>query len=145
MPTCTTSKSSSSMSRTRSSIRLALRAWARSVSSGSRRPSPTRSITRPENACAICRLRWINCNGDLPHQPHDDHECSRAHKPQSKSDSKGRQVSQRKCATASNSKQEKRRLLGDSLGTALAEQVRMPGKCFPHELTCILCAPHKTE
>ena len=25
--------------------------------------SPTRSITQPANACAICRSRWTNCKG----------------------------------------------------------------------------------
>ena len=40
------------------SIRSASRGWARSASSASRRRSPTRSITRPESACAICRSRW---------------------------------------------------------------------------------------
>jgi hypothetical protein len=36
--------------------------------------------------------RSVNCSGGLAHQPHDDHERSRAHKPQSKSDSKFRGV-----------------------------------------------------
>src|ERR1043166_6292587 len=52
------------MSRTRSSIRSASRASARSAWSAPRPQSPTRSITRPANACAICRSRWINCVDD---------------------------------------------------------------------------------
>ena len=37
---------------------LGIKGWARSASSASRRRSPTRSITRPASACAICRSRW---------------------------------------------------------------------------------------
>ena len=36
------------------------RASARSASSASRRRSPTRSITPPASACAICRSRWTS-------------------------------------------------------------------------------------
>ena len=42
------------------SIRSASRASARSASSASRRRSPTRSITPPASACAICRSRWTS-------------------------------------------------------------------------------------
>ncbi len=48
----------------RSSIRSASRAWARSASSALRRRSPTRSITRPARACAICRSRSTSCCGE---------------------------------------------------------------------------------
>src|ERR1700682_62810 len=61
MPTCTTSTSSSSMSPMNSSIRWASRGSARSESSALRRPSPMRSTTPPESACATCRSRSINC------------------------------------------------------------------------------------
>src|ERR1700683_2667470 len=82
MPTCTTSRSSSSMSRTPSSIRWASRAWAKSASSASPRPSPMRSTTPPEDACATCRSRSINCSDVEMRQvtelvllplPHHDH------------------------------------------------------------------------
>src|SRR3954447_25147951 len=42
-----------------------LRGWARLASLESQRRSPTRSITRPVNGCAICRSRSINYSGNL--------------------------------------------------------------------------------
>src|ERR1700688_803199 len=62
MPTCMTSMSSSSMSRTPSSIRWVSRESARSASSALPRPSPMRSTTPLESACATCRSRSINCS-----------------------------------------------------------------------------------
>src|SRR5579871_3813146 len=49
------------MSQTTPSIRSVSRAWARSALSALPPRSPTRSITRLESACAICRSRWISC------------------------------------------------------------------------------------
>src|SRR4051812_107257 len=60
MPTSTTSRSSSWTSRT-TRTRSASRGLARSGSSASPRRSPTRSIMRPEPACATSRSRWISC------------------------------------------------------------------------------------
>src|SRR4030081_874713 len=50
------------------------------------------------------------------------------------SDSKRRQVSHRKFATGSNSKQEPRRCPGIAQVPALAEQVRMTRKCVPEQI-----------
>ena len=54
----------------RQSIRSASRAWARSASSAFRRRSPTRSITRPANACATCRSRSISYSTDWEPSSH---------------------------------------------------------------------------
>src|SRR6266851_6949110 len=48
------------MNPTRLSIRSVSRAWARSASLALRPRLQTRSITRRENACVICRLHWTS-------------------------------------------------------------------------------------